>query len=57
MKTTMLFLLNNGKNVDEYYDLSELGNRNVYLQVVNTYVSIDKALKLIKRLKPYGSNS
>jgi hypothetical protein len=38
------------KSVSQYYDLTELGNRNMFLQLINTYYSLDKTKQLIELL-------
>lgn len=47
-KTTMKKLIDKGENVAGYYDLSQLGNRNMFLQLINTYYSLEKAERLIE---------
>jgi len=46
-KTTMKKIIDEDKNLVKYYDLSELGNRNMFLQLINTYYSADKTEGLI----------
>ena len=40
-------IIDEDKNLVKYYDLSELGNRNMFLQLINTYYSADKTEGLI----------
>ena len=47
-KCTMMKIISEGESVKNYYDLNEIGMRNTYLQVVNTYYSRDVALKLLR---------
>ncbi|RYY42528.1 MAG: hypothetical protein EOO06_21030 [Chitinophagaceae bacterium] len=47
-KFTMKKLIDEGENVTKYYDLSELGNRNMFVQLINTYYPLEKAKKLIE---------
>jgi hypothetical protein len=47
-KSTMKKLIDTGEDVAKYYDLSELGNRNMFLQLINTYYPLEKTLKLIE---------
>jgi hypothetical protein len=49
-KMTMKKLIDEEKSVSQYYDLRELGNRNMFLQLINTYYSLDKAKQLIELL-------
>lgn len=53
-KVTMKKLIEMGKKVGEYYDFSDLGNRNVFVQVINTYFSQEKVEELIKDLPPFS---
>lgn len=46
-KISMLELINNGKYVSDYYDLSEIGNRNIFIQLINTYFDNDKVELLL----------
>lgn len=47
-KITMMKLIENGKNVDEYYDLNQRENHNLYVQLVNTYYKKETAAKLLE---------
>jgi len=47
-KATMKNLIDAGENVTKYYDLSELGNRNMFVQLINTYYPLEKTIELIK---------
>ena len=55
-KVTMKRLIEMGKKVGEYYDFSDLGNRNVFVQVINTYFSQEKVEELIKDLPPFSNS-
>jgi len=46
-KVTMKKLIDEEKNVAQYYDLTDLGNRNMFLQLINTYYPLEKAKQLI----------
>jgi hypothetical protein len=50
MKITMMKLIEEKKKVSEFYDLRLLGNRNIYLQLVNTYYGKEKASSLLDDL-------
>jgi hypothetical protein len=53
-KFTMKILIDNNKDVAEYYDLNEIGNYNMFIQLVNTYYSLEKATELLSKTKnPY----
>ena len=53
-KTTMKKLIDDGKVVSSYYDLSEIGNYNLFVQLVNTYYPLEKTIELIENVKnPY----
>lgn len=47
-KATMKMLIDQGESVAKYYDLYELGNHNMFLQLINTYYSLVKTQELIK---------
>lgn len=47
-KRTMKKLIDEGKNVSDFYNLFEIGNRNMFLQLINTYYSLEKTKELIK---------
>jgi len=51
IKVTMLYLITKGENVEDFYDLNKIGNRNMYLQLINTYFDVTKTEKLLKFLK------
>jgi len=53
-KFTMKILIDNNKDVAEYYDLNEVGNYNMFIQLINTYYSLEKATELLSQTKnPY----
>ncbi|HEV2479675.1 MAG TPA: hypothetical protein VGS79_08415 [Puia sp.] len=56
-KFTMKTLLDMGKKVSEYYDMKELGNRNLYVQLINTYYSIDQTKEFLKDLPKNGKSA
>ena len=47
-KFTMKNIIDSGKKVVDYYDLNELGTRNMYIQLINTYYPQNKINDLIK---------
>lgn len=49
-KITMMKMIEDGELVKNYYDLKNRGNKNLYLQVVNTYYSKEFAEKLLEAL-------
>jgi hypothetical protein len=54
IKFTMKKIIDNGKDVAEYYDLNEIGNYNMFIQLINTYYSLEKATELLSKTKnPY----
>ena len=56
-KLTMKKLIDEDKNVANYYDLNEIGFYNMYVQLINTYYPLKKTQDLIKDLKnPYKIN-
>ncbi len=46
-KVTMMTIIKEGNDVKDYFDLKQLGNKNLYLQVVNTYYEKFTAEKLL----------
>lgn len=56
-KTTMKKLIDEEKEISNYYDLSEIGNFNLFVQLVNTYYPLEKTIELTKDIKnPYKKN-
>jgi hypothetical protein len=47
-KTTMKRIIDSGKDIRTYYNLGELGNRNSFVQLVNTYYSLETAQELLR---------
>jgi hypothetical protein len=47
IKTTMKILIDKGLSVADYYDLTELGNRNMYVALINTYYPLEITEQLI----------
>ena len=47
IKCTMRLFINDGKAVSNFYNLAEMGYRNMYVQVVNTYYDLEKANELL----------
>lgn len=48
MKLTMKTILDGGKKVSDYYDLTQLGTKNMYVQLINTYYSLERAKTFLK---------
>jgi hypothetical protein len=55
-KATMKKLIDGGEDVTKYYDLSELGSRNVFVQLINTYYPLEKAKELIELIPADAEN-
>lgn len=53
-KFTMKTLLDMGKKVSEYYDLGELGIRNMYVQLINTYYTLERTKYFLEDLPKKG---
>jgi hypothetical protein len=49
-KFTMKVILDNKEKVSDYYDLSELGNKNMFVQMVNTYYPLTKTKSFLRQL-------
>ena len=47
---TMKVILDNKEKVSDYYDLSELGNKNLFVYLINTYYPLDKTKKYLKQI-------
>jgi hypothetical protein len=47
---TMKVILDNKEKVSDYYDLSELGNKNLFVYLINTYYPSDKTKKYLKQI-------
>lgn len=50
IKTTMMKIIENNEDVSKYYDLKKLGNKNLFLQIVNTYYKKKIAEQLLATL-------
>jgi hypothetical protein len=48
IKATMFQLIKSGKDVWEYYDIKDLGNRNLFEELINTYFQQNKVVELLK---------
>jgi hypothetical protein len=55
-KATMKKLIDDGKTLSDYYDLSQLGNRNMFLDLINTYYPLEKARELIQLIPVNAEN-
>jgi hypothetical protein len=49
-KFTMKVILDKKEKVSDYYNLSELGTKNMFVQMVNTYFSLAKTKVFLKQL-------
>jgi hypothetical protein len=54
-KFTMKVILDRGEKASDYYDLTDTGNRFMFLQLVNTYYPLEKTVEFLKQL-PMVSN-
>lgn len=50
-KLTMKKIIDENKKVSDFYDLSQMGNLNLFVQLINTYYPIEKVNKLLTELK------
>ena len=50
IKLTMMKIIKDREKVSDYYDLDDRGELNMYLQIVNTYYSKEKAEELLKQI-------
>ena len=49
-KFTMKNLLDRGKKVSDFYDLSQPGNKNMFVQLINTYYPVEKTIEFLEQL-------
>jgi len=49
---TMKYLIDCGASIDKYYDMSELGNVSSFVQLINTYYSLERCRELLKIIPP-----
>jgi hypothetical protein len=47
---TMKVILDKNEKVSHYYDLSELGNQNIFVYLINTYYPLTKTTEYLKQL-------
>lgn len=57
IKATMKKLIDEGKNVSDYYDLAQLGNCNMYVQLINTYYPLEQTEKLMEAIPSVAPHS
>ena len=53
-KFTMKVILDNNEKLSDYYDLSDLGNKYVFIQMINTYYPLAKTKQFLKQLPSKG---
>ena len=46
----MKHIIDTGLKISDYYDLTDLGTHNMYVQLVNTYFPEEKVKELVKDL-------
>jgi len=51
-KMTMKYLIDCGASIDKYYDMAELGNVSSFVQLINTYYSLECCRELLKIIPP-----
>jgi hypothetical protein len=49
-KLTMKLLLDRGQKVSDYYDLGYIGNKNSFVQLINTYYPAEKTKEFLKQI-------
>ena len=49
-KFTMKIILDNKEKVSDYYDLNNLGDKNMFVQMINTYYTLTKTKLFLKQL-------
>ncbi|TRZ42186.1 hypothetical protein [Robertkochia solimangrovi] len=50
-KLTMKKIIDENNKVSDFYDLREIGNFNLFVQLINTYYPIEKTEKLLNEIK------
>jgi hypothetical protein len=45
--------LDSGKKVSDYYSLKELGTKNMYVQLINTYYPLEQTKQFLMDLPNY----
>jgi hypothetical protein len=50
-KLTMKKIIDENKKVSDFYDLNQMGNLNLFVQLINTYYPIEKTKKLLTETK------
>ena len=46
----MKIILDQKEKVSDYYDLSEIGNKNLFVYLINTYYPLKKTKEFLKQL-------
>jgi len=54
---TMKVILDRNEKVSDYYDLSQIGNKNLFVYLVNTYYPLSKTLQFLKLLPQEGNQT
>ena len=49
-KFTMKVILDNREKVSDYYDLNNLADKNMFVQMINTYYPLTKTKSFLKQL-------
>lgn len=49
-KFTMKVIIDCGEKISDYYDLSDIGNKFMFLQMINTYYPLEKTNELLNQL-------
>ena len=52
-KFSMKVILDNNEKVSDYYDLSDLGNKNMFVQMINTYYPSKLTKKYLRQIANY----
>ena len=56
-KATMRGIINDRLDINDFYDMNNLSNRTLFVQLVNTYYSLEETMELLKLLPPYEGPS
>jgi len=56
-KFTMKKIIDENKKVSDLYDLNQIGNLNLFVQLINTYYPIEKTEKLLSEMETNGNKT
>ena len=48
-RVTMIRLIENEVDLSEYFDFQDIGYKNIFIQLINTYYTEEKCIELLRR--------